>query len=88
MYHTPFKCLLVLSPTVYTAALLSLLTPLLLKDVPKTPNHSKKNNMRFIVNFAPEMKEIISEAKYLGLLGYSVPPVALNVALQEYKLIR
>lgn len=44
--------------------------------------------MRFIVNFAPEISEIISEAKYLGLLGYSVPPVALNVALQEYKLIR
>lgn len=44
--------------------------------------------MRLIVNFAPEIREIISEAKYLGLLGYSVPPVALNVALQEYKLIR
>lgn len=44
--------------------------------------------MRFIVNFAPEIKEIISESKYLGLLGYSVPAVALNVALQEYKFIR
>lgn len=44
--------------------------------------------MRFSVNFAPEIREMISEAKYLGLLGYSVPPVALNVALQEHKLIR
>lgn len=70
------------------AAFHTLLKPLPLKDVPKTPNYSKKNNMQFLVNFAPEIKEIISEARYLGLLGYSVPPVALNVALQEYKLIR
>lgn len=46
------------------------------------------NKMQFIVNFAPEIQEIISEATYLGLLGYTVPTVALNVALQEYKLIR
>lgn len=56
-------------------------------DVPKTPKRSK-NNERFVVNFDPEIREIITEAKYLGLLGYSVPPVALNAALQEYKLIR
>lgn len=77
-----------LSHIVYTAALLTLLKPLPLKDVPKTPNYSKKDSVWFIVNFAPEIKEIISEVRYLGLLGYSVPHVALNVALQEYKLIR
>lgn len=59
----------------------------LFKDIPRTP-HSLKSYMRFIVNFAPEIKETICEAKFLGLLSYSVPPVAINVALKEHKLIR
>lgn len=71
----------------YTAAKLFPKKDLLFKDIPTTP-HSLKSNMRFIVNFAPEIKEMICEAKFLGLLGYSVPPVALNVALLEHKLIR
>lgn len=58
------------------------------KDTPHRTPHSTKNKMRFVVNFAPEIQEIISEATYLGLLGYTVPTVALNVALQDYKLIR
>lgn len=58
-----------------------------LKDIPHTQN-SLKNAVRFIVNFAPEIKEIISETKSLVLLDYSVPPVAQNVALQEHKLVR
>lgn len=58
-----------------------------LKDTACTQN-ILKNAVRFIVNFAPEIKEIISETKNLVLLGYSVPPVAQNVALQEHKLVR
>lgn len=57
------------------------------KDALHCP-HSAKNKTQFIVNFAPEIQEIISESTYLGLLGYTVPTVALNVALKENKLIR
>uniref|UniRef100_A0A3P8UAE7 Dynein axonemal heavy chain 10 n=1 Tax=Amphiprion percula TaxID=161767 RepID=A0A3P8UAE7_AMPPE len=42
---------------------------------------------RYMVNFAPEIKEIISEACYLAALGYSVPDLPRNVALQEDRLI-
>lgn len=44
--------------------------------------------MEFIVNFAPEIREIVSEAKGLVSLGYSVPDLAQRVALQEDKFIR
>lgn len=44
--------------------------------------------MEFIVNFAPEIREIISEAKGLVSLGYSIPDLAQRVALQEDKFIR
>lgn len=39
------------------------------------------------MNFAPELAEIISEAKYLEKLGFSVPDLARSVALQEEKFI-
>lgn len=58
------------------------------KDTLHRTPHNAKNKIRFIVNFAPEIQEMTSEATYLGLLGYTVPTVALNVALQEHKLIR
>lgn len=57
------------------------------KDVRPTENSLKKG-VRYIVNFAPEIKEIISETKSLVSLGYSVPQLAQNVALQEHKFIR
>ncbi|KAM6964967.1 dynein axonemal heavy chain 10 [Aplochiton taeniatus] len=44
--------------------------------------------VRYTVNFAPELKEIISETIYLEQLGYSVPELARNVALQEDKFLR
>lgn len=44
--------------------------------------------MQYIVNFAPEIKEIISETNNLVSMGYSVPEQARNVALQEHKFIR
>ncbi|XP_069922194.1 dynein axonemal heavy chain 10 isoform X1 [Oryctolagus cuniculus] len=42
----------------------------------------------FIINFAPALKEIIHEAKYLEQLGFIVPELARNVALQEDKFLR
>lgn len=44
--------------------------------------------MKYTVNFAPEIKEIISETNYLVGLGFFVPKLAENVALLENTLIR
>lgn len=52
------------------------------------PNSNYGTNVRYSVNFAPEISEIISEAKCLEPMGYSVPPLAQSVAFQEYKFIR
>lgn len=38
-----------------------------------------------IVNFRPELKDIIKETKYLDYLGFMVPEAALNIALQDEK---
>ncbi|KAK2837261.1 hypothetical protein Q5P01_014473 [Channa striata] len=43
--------------------------------------------VRYVVNFAPEVKEIIFETTNLLSLGYSVPSLAQNVALQDHKFI-
>ncbi|RKO94122.1 dynein heavy chain and region D6 of dynein motor-domain-containing protein [Blyttiomyces helicus] len=40
---------------------------------------------RVVVNFRPELKDIIKETKYLDKMGFAVPEAALNVALQEEK---
>ncbi|XP_023576433.1 dynein heavy chain 10, axonemal [Octodon degus] len=42
----------------------------------------------FTINFSPVLREIINEAKYLEQLGFSVPELARNVALQEDKFLR
>ncbi|XP_055461995.1 dynein axonemal heavy chain 10 [Psammomys obesus] len=42
----------------------------------------------FIINFSPMLKEIIHETKYLEQLGFTVPELARNVALQEDKFLR
>ncbi|XP_073737373.1 dynein axonemal heavy chain 10 [Callorhinus ursinus] len=42
----------------------------------------------FAINFSPALKEIINETKYLEQLGFSVPELARNVALQEDKFLR
>lgn len=57
------------------------------KDVPPTES-SLQRNVRYLVNFAPEIREIISETHNLVALGCSVPYLAQNVTLQEHKLIR
>ncbi|KAM9858629.1 dynein axonemal heavy chain 10 [Aulostomus maculatus] len=55
--------------------------------VPATEGRAERS-IRYMVNFAPEMKEIISETNQLLSLGYSVPELAQSVALQEHKFIR
>ncbi|XP_062273833.1 dynein axonemal heavy chain 10 [Scomber scombrus] len=67
--------------------------PLLLKKnllitVIPTIENSTLRVMRYIVNFAPEIKEIVSETNNLVSMGYTVPELAQNVALQEHKFIR
>ncbi|XP_069880965.1 dynein axonemal heavy chain 10 isoform X1 [Dipodomys merriami] len=42
----------------------------------------------FVINFSPALKEIINETKYMEQLGFSIPELARNVALQEDKLLR
>ncbi|KAM9193992.1 dynein axonemal heavy chain 10 [Dugong dugon] len=42
----------------------------------------------FVINFSPALREIINEAKYLEQLGFTVPELARNVALQEDKFLR
>ena len=41
------------------------------------------HNCEFVVNFSHDLSEIISEARYLEKLGFLVPDLARNVALQE-----
>uniref|UniRef100_I3N0B0 Dynein axonemal heavy chain 10 n=1 Tax=Ictidomys tridecemlineatus TaxID=43179 RepID=I3N0B0_ICTTR len=42
----------------------------------------------FVINFSPALKEIIHETKYLEQLGFPVPELARNIALQEDKFLR
>ena len=39
--------------------------------------------IQYVVNFAPELQEITTETKYMEQLGFAVPDLARNVALQE-----
>ncbi|MBN3296580.1 DYH10 protein, partial [Amia calva] len=55
---------------------------------PRTGTCRPNENVCYLVNFASELKEIISETKYLEQLGFSVPELARNVALQEDKFLR
>ncbi|XP_014674920.1 PREDICTED: dynein heavy chain 10, axonemal-like [Priapulus caudatus] len=45
------------------------------------------NDVNIIVNFSPDQMEIVSEAKHMEQLGFPVPELARNVALQEEKYI-
>lgn len=42
----------------------------------------------FSINFSPALREIINETKYLEQLGFPVPELARNIALQEDKFLR
>nr|XP_054773560.1 dynein axonemal heavy chain 10-like [Lytechinus pictus] len=43
---------------------------------------------KYVVDFAPDLSEIITETKYMEQLGFSIPELARNVALQEDKYLR
>ncbi|XP_030648846.1 dynein heavy chain 10, axonemal [Chanos chanos] len=47
-----------------------------------------EKGMRYMVDFAPELKEVVAETKYLEQLGYALPSLAFNFAVQEDKLLR
>ncbi|XP_067295015.1 dynein axonemal heavy chain 10 isoform X2 [Pseudorasbora parva] len=47
-----------------------------------------EKDVRYAVNFTPELQEIISETKYMDRLGILLPSVAQNVALQENRFLR
>lgn len=47
-----------------------------------------QKGIRFVKNFGPELKEIITEAKYFEQLGYSVPEYILHIAVLQDKLYR
>ena len=40
---------------------------------------------RILINFSPELREIIRETRYLDRMGLDIPELARNVALQEKK---
>ena len=41
-----------------------------------------------MVDYDPQLAEIITETKYMEQLGFPVPELARNVALQEEKYIK
>jgi len=60
------------------------------KPVPETAKRKGPAKFRmpplpYRVNFVPELKLIIKEAKYLDRLGFTIPETALQIALQEDK---
>ncbi|CAJ1068269.1 LOW QUALITY PROTEIN: dynein heavy chain 10%2C axonemal [Xyrichtys novacula] len=56
------------------------------QDVPSIG--SCQAGVRFIVNFPPEIREMISEVHYLEPLGLSVPEIAKVIASQEHNFTR
>uniref|UniRef100_H0WZ39 Dynein heavy chain tail domain-containing protein n=1 Tax=Otolemur garnettii TaxID=30611 RepID=H0WZ39_OTOGA len=49
---------------------------------------TQEKGLVFVINFSPVLKEIINETKYLEQLGFIVPELARNIALQEDKFLR
>ncbi|XP_055020703.1 dynein axonemal heavy chain 10 [Boleophthalmus pectinirostris] len=58
------------------------------KEVSVEAGSSLQRCIRFSVNFAPEIRQMVAETNDLVCMGYSVPDLARNVALQEGKFIR
>jgi dynein heavy chain len=44
--------------------------------------------LKYMVDFDSQLAEIITETKHMEQLGFSVPELARNVALQEEKYIK
>lgn len=47
-----------------------------------------EKKIKYVVDFDPEITEIVTETKMMENLGFSVPEIARNVALQEDKYIQ
>jgi dynein heavy chain len=57
--------------------------------VDKEPVDTRKGDIErnYFVNFSPELKVIIKEAKYLDKIGKKIPQTIINIALQENNYI-
>ncbi|ELK26420.1 Dynein heavy chain 10, axonemal [Myotis davidii] len=55
---------------------------------PEDAAESSDRGITFAINFPFALREIINETKYLEQLGFPVPELARNVALQEDKFLR
>uniref|UniRef100_A0A8C2U8V4 Dynein axonemal heavy chain 10 n=1 Tax=Coturnix japonica TaxID=93934 RepID=A0A8C2U8V4_COTJA len=53
-----------------------------------TGGSATHKGVQFLVNFSPRLQEIIIETKYMEQLGFPVPEIARNVALQEDRYLR
>ncbi|XP_033627732.1 dynein heavy chain 10, axonemal-like [Asterias rubens] len=52
-------------------------------------NHAMQGReVKYVVDFATELSEIIVETKYMEQLSFNIPELARNVALQEDKYLR
>uniref|UniRef100_A0A7N8Y270 Dynein axonemal heavy chain 10 n=1 Tax=Mastacembelus armatus TaxID=205130 RepID=A0A7N8Y270_9TELE len=58
-----------------------------IRGVPPAQSSQHRGD-RYTVNFATEIREIILETNHLVTMGYSVPSLVQNVALQEHKIIK
>lgn len=45
-------------------------------------NLGRTVEIQYILNFHPKINEIITESKYMEQLGYVLPDIARNLALQ------
>lgn len=50
--------------------------------------HKQGDMVNYQVNFAPELKVIIREAKFLDRIGKNIPQTIINIALQEKDYMR
>lgn len=55
---------------------------------PEDAAESSDRGITFAINFPFALREIINETKYLEQLGFPIPELARNVALQEDKFLR
>lgn len=51
----------------------------------KEPILRKETGGKIVVNFHPDLTRLIRETRYLDRLGFQVPDIAINLALQEEK---
>ena len=59
-----------------------------LKETILRRKHGQNNKNTYTVNFAPELKVTIREAKFLSQIGKDIPSTITNIALQEKDYMR